>query len=71
MYTAQQVADQINQTKPDISNFLKLLSAQKLNELYNDIASTNDIYIKLLKAQITLIHYKTHSRAWGGKFKTT
>lgn len=64
MYTPEQVAQQINSTKPDFTKFIELLNKDKANTLQSHIGNTTDIFAKLFKAELALLYYQTHSQRY-------
>ena len=66
MYTPEQVAQQINATKPDFTEFHEILNKNAVNTTVSDINNTTDIFAKLLKAELTLMYYQTHNQRWIG-----
>ena len=44
MYTPEQVAQQINSTKPNFTEFIELLNKDKWKELLSHIDNTTDIF---------------------------
>lgn len=67
MYTIQQIAAEIELTKPDLTEFLNLLLVARDVDILRNIQDTLDIPIKLLKAEITLILFCTNQQksSWG------
>lgn len=64
MYTIKQIADEINQLKPDFTEFKKYLQSQKQKDIKIDIDNTTNIFVKLFKAQLVLVMNKTHARRY-------
>lgn len=62
MYTIKQIADEINQLKPDFTEFKKYLQSQKQKDIKIDIDNTTNIFVKLFKAQLVLVMNQTHAR---------
>lgn len=60
MYTPEQVAQQINATKPDFTEFIDLINKGNSEDLKSHIANTTDIFAKLFKAEIVLMYYQSH-----------
>lgn len=63
MYTIKQIADEINQLKPDFTEFKQYLQLQKQKDIEIDIDNTTNIFVKLFKVQLVLIMDKTHARS--------
>ena len=61
MYTPEQVAQQINTTKPDFTEFIEILNKDERRELLSHIDNTTDIFAKMFKAEIALMYYQTHN----------
>ena len=66
MYTPEQVAQQINATKPDFTEFHEILNKDVVNTIVSHINNTTDIFAKLFKAELTLMYYQTHNQRWIG-----
>lgn len=66
MYTPEQVAQQINTTKPDFKEFIDLLNRDSVNMIQPHIKNTTDIFAKLLKAELVLVYYQTHPQRYLG-----
>lgn len=64
MYTPEQVAQQINATKPDFKEFIELLNKHKWKELLSHIDNNTDIFAKIFKVEIALMYYQTHSQRY-------
>lgn len=64
IYTATEVAEQINATKPDFKYFKELFRIDDVNEFKKDFENTTCIFQKILKAQIICCYRMTHSRFW-------
>lgn len=67
MYTIKQIADEINQLKPDFTNFKQYLQTDNQILLAEDINSTENIFEKLFKIQLVAIFSKTHARVYSAK----
>ena len=66
MYTPEQVAQQINTTKPDFTEFHEILNKNITHATIAHINNTTDIFAKLFKAEITLMYYQTHNQRYIG-----
>ena len=66
MYTPEQVAQQINATKPDFTKFHEILNKDVVNTIVSHINNTTDIFAKLFKAELTLMYYQTHAQRYIG-----
>jgi len=64
MYTIQQVAHEIEQIKPNFTEFLEALVNKSSEEFENSIWNEPNIFIKLLKAELGVMYFKTHTRRW-------
>ena len=64
LYTATEVAEQINATKPDFKYFKELFTIDDVNKFKEDFDNTSCIFQKILKAQIICCYRMTHSRFW-------
>ena len=64
LYTATEVAEQINATKPDFKHFKELFTIDDVNKFKEDFENTTCIFQKILKAQIICCYRQTHSRFW-------
>ena len=64
LYTATEVAEQINATKPDFKYFKELFRIDDVNEFKEDFENTTCIFQKILKAQIICCYRTTHPRFW-------
>ena len=64
LYTATEVAEQINATKPDFKHFKELFTLDDVNKFKEDFENTTCIFQKILKAQIICCYRQTHSRFW-------
>lgn len=66
MQTIQDVAKQIEQLKPDFTEFLNILNNDNETTILKNINETTNLAVKLLKAEVTLIFKETHNqrRAW-------
>ena len=64
LYTATEVAEQINATKPDFKYFKELFTIDDVNKFKEDFDNTSCIFQKILKAQIICCYRQTHSRFW-------
>ena len=62
MYTPEQVAQQINTTKPDFKEFIELLNKDVTPVIVSHINNTTDIFAKLFKAELALMYYQTHNQ---------
>jgi hypothetical protein len=72
MYTIEQVASNIESLKPDLTEFNELLLTYNTDETVKDIKNTSNIYVKLLKTELTLMLYTTHRNrcAYGQDLQT-
>ena len=66
MYTPEQVAQQINSTKPDFTEFNEILNKDISHATIAHINNTTDIFAKLFKAELTLMYYQTHNQRYIG-----
>ena len=66
MYTPEQVAQQINATKPDFTEFHEILNKNITHATIAHINNTTDIFAKLFKAELTLMYYQTHNQRYIG-----
>lgn len=66
MYTPEQVAQQINATKPDFKEFHEILNKNITHATIAHINNTTDIFAKLFKAELTLMYYQTHNQRYIG-----
>lgn len=64
LYTATEVAEQINATKPDFKYFKELFTIDDVNKFKEDFENTTCIFQKILKAQIICCYRQTHPRFW-------
>ena len=64
MYTPEQVAQQINATKPDFTEFIELLNKDLATAILSNINGTTDIFAKMFKVEIALMYYQTHSQRY-------
>ena len=64
LYTATEVAEQINATKPDFKHFKELFTIDDVNKFKEDFDNTTCIFQKILKAQIICCYRQTNSRFW-------
>ena len=64
LYTATEVAEQINATKPDFKYFKELFTINDVNKFIEDFDNTSCIFQKILKAQIICCYRTTHARFW-------
>ena len=64
LYTATEVAEQINATKPDFKYFKELFTIDDVNKFKEDFDNTYCIFQKILKAQIICCYRQTHARFW-------
>ena len=64
IYTATEVAEQINATKPDFKYFKELFTIDDVNKFKEDFENTTCIFQKILKAQIICCYRQTHARFW-------
>ena len=69
MYTPEQVAQQINATKPDFTEFIELLNKNLATAIVSHINNTIDSFAKLFKAEIALMYYQSHSQRYLGSDK--
>ena len=69
MHTPEQVAQQINATKPDFTEFIELLNKDLATAILPNINGTTDIFAKLFKAEIALMYYQAHSQRYLGSDK--
>ena len=61
MYTLEQVAKEIEQLKPDFTEFLIVINTGTFKEIITHIEQTSNLFERLLKAEITLMLYNTHA----------
>ena len=66
MYTPEQVAQQINATKPDFTEFQEILNKDVTPVIISHINNTTDIFAKLFKAELALMYYQTHPQRYIG-----
>lgn len=66
MYTPEQVAQQINATKPDFKEFIELLNKDLATAILPNISGTTDIFAKLFKVELALMYYQTHPQRYLG-----
>ena len=66
LYTATEVAEQINATKPDFKYFKELFTIDDVNKFKEDFENTTCTFQKILKAQIICCYRMTHSKFWIG-----
>lgn len=64
LYTATEVAEQINATKPDFKHFKELFTIDNPVQLKTDFDNTTCVFQKILKAQIICCYRCTHPRFW-------
>ena len=64
LYTATEVAEQINATKPDFKHFKELFTIDDVSKFKEDFKNTTCIFQKILKAQIICCYRQTHPRFW-------
>ena len=66
MQTIQDVAKEIEQLKPDFTEFLKVLDSDNETTILKNINETTNLAVKLLKVEVTLIFKETHNQrsAW-------
>ena len=64
LYTATEVAEQINATKPDFKYFKELFTIDDVNKFKEDFDNTTCVFQKILKAQIICCYRMTHARFW-------
>lgn len=64
LYTATEVAEQINATKPDFKHFKELFALNDEAKIKEDFENTNCVFQKILKAQIICCYSQTHPRFW-------
>lgn len=62
MYTPEQVAQQINATKPDFTEFIAILNKDVIPVILSHINNTIDTFAKLFKAELALMYYQTHAQ---------
>ena len=62
MQTIQDVAKEIEQLKPDFTEFLKVLDSNNKPTILKDINETANLAVKLLKAEVTLLFKETHAK---------
>lgn len=62
MQTIQDIAKQIEQLKPDFTEFLNILNNDNNAAILKDINETANLAVKLLKAEVTLLFKETHSQ---------
>lgn len=62
MYTPEQVAQQINATKPDFKEFIELLNKDLATAILPNINGTTDIFAKIFKVELALMYYQTHNQ---------
>lgn len=61
MYTIQQVAHEIEQLRPDLTEFLAQLTVNSSFDIRAEIVNEPNLYIKLLKAELYIMYNNTHS----------
>ena len=66
MYTPEQVAQQINTTKPDFKEFIELLNKDLATAILPNINGTKDIFAKIFKVELALMYYQTHPQRYLG-----
>lgn len=66
MYTPEQVAQQINTTKPNFKEFIEILNKDVIPVLISHINNTIDTPTKLFKAELALMYYQTHNQRYIG-----
>ena len=66
MCTPEQVAQQINTTKPDFTQFIEILNKDVIPVIVSHINNTTDIFAKLFKAELALMYYQTHPQRYMG-----
>lgn len=64
MYTISQIANEINNIKPDFTEFKQILSRIDVLALSTDIDNTSNIFSKLFKCQLILSMSRSHSRSY-------
>lgn len=65
LYTATEVAEQINATKPDFKHFKELFTLDDATkQIKEDFDNTTCVFQKILKAQIICCYRQTHPRFW-------
>lgn len=69
MYTLQEIAEQIELTKPDFSEFLTLLNNKNGSMLIEHVRNTYDIPSKVLKAEILSMMNRTHNNGYHWSFR--
>lgn len=71
MFTIEQIAAEINKSKPDFSKFLEcLLDPNKyIEKAIADIDNTSSIYEKLLKTEIAFMYCYNHNRRYSSKIQ--
>lgn len=69
MFTIEQIAAEINKSKPDFSKFLECLldPNEYIEKTITDIDNTSSIYEKLLKTEIALMYCYTHNQRYPGR----
>ena len=69
MFTIEQIAAEINKSKPDFSKFLECLldPNEYIEKVITDIDNTSSIYEKLLKTEIALMYCYTHNQRYPGR----
>lgn len=60
MYTLEQVAKEIEQLKPDFTEFFIVVNTGTYKEIITHIEQTSNLFERLLKAEITLMLHNTH-----------
>ena len=66
MYTPEQVAQQINATKPDFTQFIEIFNKDVIPVIVSHINNTTDIFAKLFKAELALMYSQTHPQRYFG-----
>ena len=61
MYTLEQVAKEIEQLKPDFTEFLIVINTGTSKEIITHIEQTSNIFERLLKAEVILMLHNTHA----------
>lgn len=69
MYTLQEIAEQIELTKPDFSEFLTLVNNRNDSMLIEHVRNTYDIPSKVLKAEILSMMNRTHNNGSHWSFR--
>ena len=61
MYTIQQVAHEIEQLKPNLTEFLAKLTSNSSSDIKVEIVNEPNLFIKLLKVELYIMYHNTHS----------